>query len=149
VTAENSKPPVLSTVKRHKSRAPIGFTLVALFVVAIFAVLFIFDPAQHAFYPGCTLYKLTGLYCPGCGGLRATHQLLHGRLLAAFHFNSLFVAALPVLLWGCARATSRYLRGESFFPAIKTNWLWFSGVAILLFGILRNLPFAAFAWMRP
>jgi hypothetical protein len=149
VTPENSKPPVLSTLKRYKSRGPLGFILLTLLVVAVFSVLFIFDPAQHAFYPGCALYKLTGLYCPGCGGLRATHQLLHGRLLAAFHFNPLFIVALPLLFWAFARATSRYFRGESFVPALRPNWLWSSGVAILLFGIIRNLPFAAFAWMRP
>jgi hypothetical protein len=149
VTLEILKPPVLSAVKRHKCRAPIGFGVATLLVLSIFAVLFIFDPAQHAFYPGCTLYKLTGLYCPGCGGLRATHQLLHGQIFAAFHFNPLFVLALPILLWAFARSILRYRRGETFLPAIKSNWLWSSGLAILVFGIVRNLPFTAFAWMRP
>ena len=41
------------------------------------------------------------------------------------------------------------VRGETFLPAIKSNWLWSSGLAILVFGIVRNLPFTAFAWMRP
>jgi hypothetical protein len=122
---------------------------VALLIFAALVVLFVFDPAQHAFYPGCALYKITGLYCPGCGVLRAVHQLLHGRILAAFHFNPLFVGALPLLLWGLGRAVLRHFDGKPFCPDPKPNWLWSCGALVVLFGILRNLPFGAFAWMRP
>src|SRR2546421_11472933 len=50
------------------------------------AVLFWFEPTQHAFYPICAFHRTTGLLCPGCGSLRALHQLLHGQVAAAFHF---------------------------------------------------------------
>jgi len=121
----------------------------AALVVAGTIVLFSFDPAQHAFYPGCALYKLTGLYCPGCGGLRATHQLLHGRIFTAFHFNPLFVATFPLWLWAFARAVQRCSQGRPFFPSIKGTWLWSGAAVVILFGVLRNLPFNSLAWMRP
>ncbi len=54
-------------------------------------VLFCFDPARCAVYPVCTFHQLTGLDCPGCGSLRAMHQLLHGHFLSALHFNALAV----------------------------------------------------------
>jgi hypothetical protein len=149
MSAEFSKPPVLSTVKRHKFRPPVWLVLMASLMAAILALLFIFDPAQHAFYPGCALYKLTGLYCPGCGGLRAVHQLLHGRLLIAFRFNPLFVTTVPLLLWAIGRGIHRYVHSEPFLPSLKVTWLWSFGVVVILFAILRNLPFATFAWMRP
>ena len=60
-------------------------------------VLFFFDPASHAFYPGCPLHALTGLDCPACGGLRAAHLLLHGHLRAAFALNPFLFFALPVV----------------------------------------------------
>ena len=129
--------------------SPIACAGVTALVAAILVVLFVFDPAQHAFYPGCALYRITGLYCPGCGGLRAVHQLLHGRILAAFYFNPLFVTTLPLLLLAFARALFCYFNGQPLFPAIKRNWLWSGGAILILFGILRNLPFDTFAWMRP
>src|SRR5687767_5236276 len=59
-------------------------------------LLFFFNPAEHAFYPRCFLKMTTGLDCPGCGGLRATHQLLHGKVREAFALNPLFVVGLPI-----------------------------------------------------
>jgi hypothetical protein len=77
------------------------------------------------------------------------HQLLHGRIFAAFHFNPLFVISLPLLLWAFGRAVYRCLHGAPLFPSIKTTWLWSCGIVCILFTIFRNLPFDTFAWMRP
>src|SRR3954447_20165 len=69
-----------------------------LLIPAVFiglAVLYWFNPAQFGFYPRCALYETTGLLCPGCGSLRAIHQLLHGHLAAAFQLNALLVLGLP------------------------------------------------------
>src|SRR5687767_1756229 len=62
-------------------------------VAAAAALLYIFDPASTPFYPACPLRALTGLMCPLCGGLRAAHALLHGRVFEALALNPfLFVA---------------------------------------------------------
>ena len=91
-------------------------TLAAL-VVAIacaVALLFFFAPESYAFYPRCMFHVVTGLDCPGCGALRATHKLLHGDVAAAFALNPLYVLLLPLLGWflaGCGlkEATGRAL----------------------------------------
>ncbi len=67
--------------------------LMALAAMAA-AVLFQFDPSRSAFYPGCMFHRMTGLLCPGCGSLRACHQLLHGHWAAAFHDNPLLILTL-------------------------------------------------------
>ncbi|MGH9578069.1 MAG: DUF2752 domain-containing protein, partial [Terriglobales bacterium] len=59
------------------------------------AILYRWNPATAGFYPICPFLSLTGWYCPGCGSLRALHQLLHGNLGAAFDLNPLLVVALP------------------------------------------------------
>ena len=42
------------------------------------------DPHQPgALFPACPFKLLTGWNCPACGGLRMTHDLLHGNLSAA------------------------------------------------------------------
>lgn len=77
------------------------------------------------------------------------HQLLHGNITAAFHYNALFILSLPLLLVqavriGIARASHQPARA-----AIDAAWLWTGLVVMILFAILRNLPFPAFAWLAP
>src|SRR5207245_10112823 len=75
---------------------PLSSLIVGVAVSACFGLLYLFDPSQHAFYPRCQFHALTGLYCPGCGSLRAMHQLLLGHIPTAFHLNALFLLALSV-----------------------------------------------------
>jgi hypothetical protein len=59
-------------------------------------VLYLFDPATAGFYPPCLFRSLFGFQCPGCGSLRAAHQLLHGDFAAAWALNRTVVVALPL-----------------------------------------------------
>jgi hypothetical protein len=113
------------------------------------AVLFLFDPAQHGFYPRCALYRTTGLLCPGCGTLRAMHQLLHGQVAAAMHYNALVVCSVPLWAWLGARLAMLRWRNQPTKVAVRPIWLWGGLVAIVAFGILRNMPFAQVAWLAP
>lgn len=88
--------------------------------------------------PKCPTKLLTGLDCPGCGGLRMTHDLLHGDLGGAAHSNLFLLLMLPViavLLWRATRA--RWQGITSRVPAA-------AGYSILLvavvFAVVRNLP---------
>jgi hypothetical protein len=118
-------------------------------VIASAAVLYFFNPAQSSFYPTCVFYKTTGLLCPGCGCLRAMHQLLHGHIEAAFRFNALFVSSLPLVGFGCVQA-ARYRAANRPAMAWLTPRLLCTGFAILVvFGILRNLPGASHYFLAP
>src|SRR5580693_9291812 len=58
---------------------PVAKSVAMLAAVAVGAVLLeLFDPATSGIFPPCPFRYLTGWYCPGCGSLRAIHQLLHG-----------------------------------------------------------------------
>jgi uncharacterized membrane protein HdeD (DUF308 family) len=60
------------------------------------AVLFFFDPATAGFYPPCLFKTFLGTQCPGCGSLRAAHQLLHGNFKEAWMLNRPLLIALPL-----------------------------------------------------
>ena len=108
------------------------------------AMLRVFERQIVPFLPFCPLHAFTGLYCPGCGVTRATRALLHGDLQAAWQWNALFVVALPVaaILVLNARFSDR--------PLVRSPWVgWTIIGAIVLFGIVRNLPFAPFAALAP
>lgn len=111
---------------------------------------FFFDPVRAGFYPTCLFHKLTGLNCPGCGGLRAIHHLTHGNIVTAFHCNPLFIALLPFLIFIALRWIKH---GREAFNAnivfFRPRALWTLLAVTLAFTILRNLPGPAFAWMSP
>ena len=55
-------------------------------------------PAQPEFgLPACPFKWLTGWNCPFCGGLRMTHDLLHGDLVASINDNVFLLVGIPVL----------------------------------------------------
>jgi hypothetical protein len=80
-------------------RAGVGGTPAALLLAAVgMVVLFLFDPATAGFYPTCLFRTFLGFQCPGCGSLRAVHQLLHGDLAAAWALNRPIFIAIPLAL---------------------------------------------------
>jgi hypothetical protein len=108
------------------------------------------NPATSRLFPPCPFLWLTGWYCPGCGSLRALHQLLHGNVRAAFAFNPFAVLAFPFLTYGGA-SRAAYLLNCRHFPSIfLPAWsIWTLFSAIVLFGILRNLPLYPFHLLAP
>ncbi len=125
----------------QRPRAPIGSAVVFGAALLGGTVLFVVDPVRHAIYPACLLYATTGLKCPGCGGLRATHQLLHGHFAAAWALNPLALLLLPLGAWLVADA-GLVLLGRSGLPkaAPRPVVIWLGLVGLVLFGLLRNLP---------
>jgi len=113
------------------------------------AVVFWFPPIEHPFYPGCSFFDATGLHCPGCGGFRAWHDLLHGRVLSAFRKNAMAVTLLPglVIYWYVRRFMVRGERIPNLFQSPR--WLAFLAMVVLAFGFLRNLPWGPFRWFAP
>jgi hypothetical protein len=142
-------PALLPSVVLPARIAPAVLALGILLGAVASLVLFSFDPREYHFYPICFFHKTTGLLCPGCGALRATHQLLHGHLAAAFHFNPMLVASLPFSFWFGARFAVQKARNQPVSLGLRPGWLWLVLAAVLVVSVLRNLPGAPFALLRP
>jgi len=108
------------------------------------ALLLIADPnATDSWLPPCPFHALTDLYCPGCGTTRALHALLHGDWLLALSMNPLATLALPLLpLLYWQQQRPRPWLG----PLADARW-WLP--LVLLFAVLRNLPWEPFSWLAP
>ncbi len=110
----------------------------------------VLDPATSGVFPPCPVHYLTGMYCPGCGSLRALHALLHGNLLEAWAMNPLTVVLLPFLTYGLASEALVRLRGlglpQPMFSAVQIQVLC---ALIILFGVVRNLPVHPFSLLAP
>jgi hypothetical protein len=130
-----------------KLRCGIGSGLLLFVALAAAVVLYHFDPAQNGFYPRCQFYSLTGLQCPGCGGLRAVHALLHGQVAEAWRLNALLVAGLPAALTFAGWHWFERRHGPGTFRKLSLAWVWVFVAMVIVFGIVRNLPATAFSWM--
>ena len=104
-----------------------------LTALTMIALLYFFSPAQYRFYPRCLFHSLTGLDCPGCGALRATHHLLHGNFRAALVLNPVFVLFLP--------AAGVFLFSARQRKKLDANkaWPWIMILGLILFTVFRNL----------
>jgi hypothetical protein len=104
-------------------------------------LLYLFEPEQNQFFGVCIFYKVTGLYCPGCGSTRAMHQLLHGHIVKAFGYNPLLVSLLPFLGYAVLSVVLNFVSGrrlpEFFFRPVI---IWIVVGCIFAFWILRNIP---------
>lgn len=127
-----------------------GLLVAMLAAFAGLVLLELFDPATSRIFPPCPVHYLTGWYCPGCGSLRAIHQLLHGNLRAAWAMNPLTVVLLPFLSYGLISSILLEWRGRGLpQPFLRAAWIRALCVAIVLFGIARNLPLHPFDWLAP
>ena len=141
-----SKAILAHTSLHHYSRAFIVLLLVGAGLL-LFA-LFRLNPAEHSFFPRCFFHSVTGLECPGCGGQRAVHHLVHGRIATAFRCNALFVSLLPVAAWYLTRFVIRRFTGRQLpAPFHHHVWPWILAVLVVAFGVVRNLP--GLEWLRP
>jgi hypothetical protein len=93
------------------------------------------DPHSRGFvFPVCPFKALTGLNCPACGGLRMTHDLLHGDLGAAVVDNVFLLVGLPMLLtW----IVVRWRLGKPVMPVPAVVLVV---VAAVTWTVVRNLP---------
>ena len=93
------------------------------------------DPHRSgSVFPACPFKLLTGLNCPACGGLRMTHDLLHGDLAAAAVDNVFLLVGLPALLaWVLVRWRARR-------PMFTTPAIAVIAVLVVTWTVIRNLP---------
>lgn len=122
-----------------KRRITIATAIALLISLTMFY--FIVDPEMSRIMPQCIFHRLTGLDCPGCGSQRLIHALLHADFRSAWHHNPFLFCLIPVIL---------VYTWLEFFPSKtprlfrifhSTAMIVAIGVAIIVWGILRNIPF--------
>jgi hypothetical protein len=150
-----------STARRTIGRARFsGRRWIALQAIVVFALiaaalplLYANDPAAGGAFPPCVFHQLTGLHCPGCGTLRAVHQLLRGNFMAAMRLNPLAMFMLPLFLVVIALDRVSVWRGAAIQwhrPRwVPAAWRWGVVILIVAFGILRNVPTWPFTLLAP
>jgi Protein of unknown function (DUF2752) len=121
--------------------------LLAVVTVVITAFYFFWNPSEISLLPLCPFKNLTNFYCPGCGGQRAFHQILHGNFVDAFHSNFLIYFFLPFFLLKISDEIFNTTFSKNFLLTNKEIWIFLG--FLIIFTILRNLPFYPFNLIIP
>ena len=109
------------------------------------------EVGTSGYFPKCMVHELAGVHCPGCGGTRAFQALAQGDVLTALRMNPFGVGVIAFLALLAMRTS-----WEAAFPhrpwrrfpfGDRATW----GVVALLvvFTVLRNLPWWPFTWLAP
>lgn len=128
------------------------FTWFTIIFGGLSLVLFYFfiNPNEVTYLPECPLYFSTGIYCPGCGSQRATHQLLNFNIFGVLqqnvlYFISLFVLGYHLIVKGINTYFKKYMYNYMYHPKTPLVIL----AIIVVFWILRNIPYYPFNLLAP
>lgn len=118
--------------------------------IALIVFYYSFYDANTPYSIQCGLYRATGLLCPGCGGQRAFHHLLHGHILTALQYNAVFILGLPFLIYLYYIIINVYIFNKKGYlnSFVFTGKFGYSILIIFsIFFILRNIPYKPFIYL--
>lgn len=138
----------MKSLQQKKLEKNIYITGICVPVVLVFGWLFMqrFPDVVSAFYVPCLFHKLTGLYCPGCGGTRAVIALLKGKFLLSFLYHPLVLYTAAVYLWFMLSHTiekisrSRLQIGMCY----RDGYLWAALVILIINIAVKDIALTAF-----
>jgi len=109
-----------------------------------------FDPVNSGLFPACPLYSMTRFACPGCGLTRGFHALFHGDVWTALDYNALIPLIIVFFGYIFYSLLSVAVRGKGVgLSKWSLTLIWVTFATLLLFGILRNLPWYPFTVLFP
>jgi uncharacterized membrane protein len=112
-------------------------------IAGAFTYVGLVDPNETGHYPVCPLYGITGVYCPGCGGLRSAHAVANGDFATAFGDNALAVVGYAIFAVVWVVWVVRAWKGLPVRVTLRPAWWWAFGAVVLVFSVARNLPFGS------
>lgn len=127
-------------------------SLILLFGGAFLFYYFNYNPSvDSANFISCPSKAILGLNCPGCGSQRMIHNLLHLNFGQAFRYNPLLFISLPFIIILVIQFGMNLFFGTKYRTKLFYNnkFVWFLFGIIMLYGILRNLPFWPFTYLAP
>lgn len=153
-----------------KGKKFLRISIISALICGLALLYFFVDARYSDFFPRCPFFTLTGLYCSGCGSQRAVSALLHGNFIIAIHYNAMFVASLPIVLYSAFVSLGTTIYEITRDSGEKRTMIWLKFfkpdsipqkifyspvfvkvllVLIVLFWVLRNIPFYPFTVLAP
>ena len=128
----------------------IKYVAIAVGIIGLGLFYFFINPQEVNFLPECPLHATTGFYCPGCGSQRATHKLLNFNIFGALQQNVLYLISLLLLGYHLIITGINTIFKKQLYNYIyHTKTPLVILVLIIIFWILRNIPYYPFNLLAP
>lgn len=93
----------------------------------------------------CMFYRITNLYCSGCGLTRMCRALVEFKFYQAFRCNPGAAVISPFLLYYFVKGSIYYIKGKSYSISKIESKAWIVlAVLFAIYGILRNISIFSF-----
>ena len=115
--------------------------LVLLPVLLIFVFLFLWKGEEiSGKLPGCPILEHTGFYCPGCGGTRAFHALMHLRVMESAKLNLGIIAFFLLYFFFMVNTALVKKTKKAGFAGFPVTYAIFACMGVMIIQcIIRNL----------
>lgn len=92
----------------------------------------------------CMIHSMTGYYCPGCGGTRATYALLHGKIITSLYYHPIVVYGVVVGGWFMISQTIERLSQGKLRIGMRYRdlYLWIALTIAIVNCLVKNLVLA-------
>ena len=92
----------------------------------------------------CVVYRLFGIYCPGCGGTRAVRFLLQGHVLKSLYYHPIVVYTAIFGSWFMISQTIQRLSKGKIAIGMRYRdiYLWIALGLVLANCLIKNLVLA-------
>ena len=129
---------------------PIYLIIIVIVLLLALSLYFFIDPSTTSFFPKCPFESTTGLYCPGCGSQRAIHNIVRGNILEGIRHNFLFLLLISVLAYQGILFLLNKFGSKTYQNLLHKSKITKAILAlVILFWILRNIPFSPFTELAP
>ena len=125
------------------------FVMMSTLCVIGLVVLLLGHPSSYSMMPKCPFYIATGLYCPGCGSLRATHYLLRGNVSQSLRNHPLMIPLLVCILFFYGKRLYEFRKGRNVIFKGELTLVTVILAVFVIFFIVRNIPYPVLDWTRP
>lgn len=124
--------------------------IVGLCIPVVVAIAFYFyrcfSKILEHFYMPCIFHKMTGFYCPGCGGTRAVLSLLKGEVLLSFCYHPLVLYTVVIYLWFMLSHTIEKITHGACKVGLtyRNAYLWMALVILIINIAVKDIALTAF-----
>ena len=127
-----------------KSRAKIVISI--LLLLSIIPILMIVGYIITGNWFQCNIYKLTGMYCSGCGGTRMMIAFIKGDIYQAFRYNPYLFITLPMISILSTIWIFKYIMYNKISKHMDKMLITYA-FSLLVYGVIRNIHM--FSWLAP
>lgn len=92
----------------------------------------IIDNNGYSLVKNCGFRRLTGLYCPGCGGTRAFYYLIHGRIIKSILYNPFTIYFTVITAVFYITQTVRFISKGRIRGMHLNKWIIIAGIIIIV-----------------